>query len=155
MGNGKAGAVPDWFRAIIWSTPRRVETVREDQTLIPDAPGVYAFLNVFGPVNADIGRVLYVGKAERQTLRKRLAGYLTVWTSHIGNRAGTGHNTALNHAGKALIWVKIAQRTRFSPDGFSGVWLCWTLTSDPAPLEKRLIQYLDPEANTSLRKRRE
>lgn len=81
-----------------WSTPRLWNPTKRDD--IPQKPGLYAFLMIPSLRGAPPGQyLLYVGKAERQTLRARYGDYarepkrqngrprvvrmLTTWPKHL------------------------------------------------------------------------
>lgn len=140
--------VPAWFPPIAWSTPLGLEELRFQRHLLPDRPGVYVFTNYQGALEHNTG-VLYVGKAEKQTLRKRVPSYLVDPANvRIMSRTHPQRtSSSLRHAGKASLLVEIQQRSR-NPGVASGIWVRWCATPDAAKLEKQLLNYLKPAFNT-------
>ena len=152
MSHSDNGPVPDWFRAIQWGNRYPVELVRDNRALIPERAGVYVFLNAEGPVQRQLGRTLYVGKAGN--LRTRLPSYLAspdTVTLLSPRRKDGSMNSSLRHVGKALVLGKIATRMNARSGGPCGVWLTWTVTTEAAGLERLLVEYLQPQANQYLR----
>lgn len=140
---------PQWFSAIDWSNPTPIEVVRLNRNLLPSKPGVYCFTSYPTAVEKDFG-VLYVGKATI-SLRTRVPAYLKdPERMKIGPTRSTRSewNTALNHAGAALLLIEIQAKYRPEGVGKTFVWLRWAQVDDPTPLEDQLIQYLKPKFNS-------
>lgn len=140
--------VPGWFSGLDWSPGHKIETLRDERTLIPKLSGVYVFSNYQGPVDPCTG-ILYVGKAK--SLHSRLQSYLAdpdeilILSKHSG---GQRVSSTLRHAGKAQLLVEVQQRMRALGHGESGIWVRWVTVAAPAVLEDSLIKYLQPAFNT-------
>jgi len=147
----RAAAAPEWFKNLSWSEPVKLETLRANRNMIPSEPGVYAFTKYAGPLEKNTG-VLYVGKAEEQTLRKRLPSYLPdpANVGVLSEKSGfTRVSSTLSHPGKSLLLTEVQQLSRNGAE--SGIWVRWLTQNSPGSLEDRLIKYLQPGLNTALR----
>jgi hypothetical protein len=114
-------------------------------------PGVYAFTSYSNPLDKNFG-VLYVGKATN--LFDRVQAYLSDPTSLPINapRSLTPRlNTSLRHVGKVGLLVEIQQKYRDPTASTTFIWVRWTIKVNPEPLERDLIQYLQPKHNDRLR----
>lgn len=104
-------------KKLTWSKPRPWDPEKRDD--IPQKMGVYAFLIIPTLVGAPPGRyVLYVGKADRQTLRERYGDYarepkrpngrvkvvkmLTTWPKHLWYSYAITSKTRADPAERAL-----------------------------------------------------
>jgi hypothetical protein len=139
---------PDWFTSLVWTPPLKLEQLREDRSPIPKTAGVYVFTNYDGTLRKNTG-VLYVGKAK--TLHSRLQSYLADPSEILimsPRSGGQRLSSSLRHAGKVQLLVEVQQRYRALGHTDSGIWIRWTVCSEPAPLEGQLISYLQPAFNT-------
>jgi hypothetical protein len=141
--------VPDWFTALAWSAPKRIEDLRDDRTVIPKNSGVYVFTNYPGRLEKNTG-VLYVGKAK--SLHSRIQSYLAdpgemlVLSKRSG---GQKISSSLRHAGKVQILMEVQQRMRALGHTKTGIWVRWHVVASPAVIEDQLIKYLYPAFNTT------
>jgi hypothetical protein len=127
---------PAWFQQLKWRGRVHIDALNLDRKQIPDFTGCYAF--TVGKVPIAPGRVLYVGEAAGQSLRKRLASYL------VDFRSGSPPKSK-QHKGKGFVL-----EARFK-SGDHGVFVSWVeYGASPGEihiLEASLIHYLSPGAN--------
>ena len=138
-------SVPEWFGQIAWSDPVSVENLRANRQWLPRQSGVYAFTNYSNALEKNTG-VLYVGKA--RSLLARVQSYLVDPNKVLltSRRNPSAISSSLRHAGKAQLLVQIQQRARDAAP--CGVWVRWSVCTEPAPLEELLLAYLKPAFNT-------
>ncbi len=139
---------PDWFTAILWTDPVKIEELRYDRKRLPMTSGVYVFTNYSFALEQNTG-VLYVGKAK--SLHKRVQSYLADPEKLLvlSSRSGVLRpSTSFNHPGKFLLLMDIQQRFRALGHGESGIWVRWHPCVAPSILENQLIKYLKPAFNT-------
>ena len=127
---------PAWFQQLKWGGGISVAALNENRKQIPDFTGCYAF--TVGKLQIAPGRVLYVGEAAGQPLRKRLAVYLVDY-----RRSKTSGSRS--HKGQGFV---LEARHR---SGDHGIYVHWVeyggSESDIHILEASLINYLNPGAN--------
>jgi hypothetical protein len=139
---------PNWFAALAWSDPKRIEDLRDDRTVIPKNSGVYVFTNYPERLEKNTG-VLYVGKAK--SLHGRMQSYLADPSEMLvlSKRSGSHRvSSSLRHAGKVQILMEVQQRMRALGHTKSGIWVRWHIAASPAVIEDQLIKYLQPAFNT-------
>ncbi|MDB6089585.1 MAG: hypothetical protein JWN85_2369 [Gammaproteobacteria bacterium] len=142
---------PAWFRQLKWSEPLSVSALSSDRTRIPgDSTGCYAFTIGTPPIAP--GRVLYIGEAANQSLRKRIAGYLVNFRVPVPKRGADGVDKPRAHKGKGFILEARKKKTDH------GVYLRWIRYGADAAnvhiLEASLINYLNPRANDRVEEHR-
>ncbi|WP_076999029.1 hypothetical protein [Variovorax sp. KK3] len=134
---------PAWFKQLAWQGGVHVAALNENRAQVPEFTGCYVF--TVGKVPVAPGRVLYVGEAARQSLRRRVASYLTDFRSRPGPRGR-------QHKGKAFI-LEARQRS-----GDHGIYVQWVeygaSPADIHTLEASLINYLNPAANDRVEEER-
>lgn len=143
--------LPDWFTALSWSTPIRIEDLRASRTSIPKQSGVYVFTKYDGPLIRNTG-VLYVGKAK--SLHSRVQSYLADPANvRVLSRRATQPrvSSTLAHPGKVQLLAEVQQHMRGASPGTSGIWVRWHTVASPEVLEDLLIKALQPAFNTMLR----
>jgi excinuclease UvrABC nuclease subunit len=125
---------PSWFTQLKWSGPYSIATVNAMRAVIPEFTGCYAFTTGAAPLSP--GRVLYVGEAAEQSLRRRLAVYL------IDYSVPKVHES---HKGKGFV---LEARKRFGDHAVHVRWVEYGASpADIHILEASLISYLNPAAN--------
>ena len=125
---------PAWFAQLKWSRRVSVSALNQDRSLIPDFTGCYVFTVGQAPIAP--GRVLYVGEAASQTLRRRLANYLVDYRQPK-QREG--------HKGKGFI---LEAREQAGDHGVHVSWVEYGASPDDIHiLEASLIHFLNPAAN--------
>ena len=136
---------------ISWSPVVPVEVLRQERSRLPHTAGVYVFTNYASGLEKNFG-VLYVGKSKN--LAKRVPSYL-VDPGEISifslRSAIPKLNSSLRHVGKVKLLVEIQQKYRDAKVGTSFIWVRWAIAANPATLEKKLIEYLQPAFNERLR----
>jgi hypothetical protein len=135
--------IPIWFRQLKWSEPIHVAALNLDRKQIPDFTGCYVFTVGITPIAP--GRVLYVGEAAGQSLRKRISTYLVALGGPTVSKVPNQVRRSRSHKGKGFI---LEMR---SIVGDQGVYVRWVEyganDKDIHILEASLIAYLNPDAN--------
>ncbi|HTE43523.1 MAG TPA: hypothetical protein VK629_22075 [Steroidobacteraceae bacterium] len=137
---------PTWFKQLKWSKAVHIAELNASRPRqIPDFTGCYAFTE--GCIALAPGRVLYVGEAARQTLKRRIPVYLEDIRSNLRTTpsAIAGHQKRKEHKGKGFV---LEMRDKL---GDAGVYVRWVeygaSEQEIHILEASLISYLNPLAN--------
>ena len=125
---------PSWFTQLKWRGPYSVATLNATRVVIPEFTGCYAFTMGVAPLSP--GRVLYVGEAANQSLRRRLAVYLVDYSVRKAHES---------HKGKGFV---LQARKRAGDHAVHVRWVEYGASpADIHILEASLISYLNPSAN--------